>query len=251
MKPLVSIITPAYNSEKFIHAAINSVLAQSYSHFEMWVVIDSGTTDSTAEIVLDYNKKDSRIKLLKITEGRGLALARNTAIEQSSGKFIAFLDSDDLWLPEKLSKQVALMENTQVAISCTGFRRISEDLNKTGHLQLPPTELRYETLLINNRMACLTVMIDQSQVGKIKFKETKHEDYLMWLSLLKKFGKGLGLTEDLARYRIVAQSRSANKFEMTKMRWKILREEENLSLPESLYYLSAYATTSLLKYAKF
>jgi teichuronic acid biosynthesis glycosyltransferase TuaG len=248
---LVSIITPAYNSEKTIKATIDSVLAQTYSQWELLVVIDEGTQDSTSEIVNQWNQKDPRIQLLKVPSGKGLALSRNFALSQSQGQYVAFLDSDDVWLADKLTEQINFLVNQKAALSCHAFRRIDFEGTKTGQLIDVPSNITYQTLLKNNVMGCLTVLVDQTQTGPLQFEETKHEDYLLWLKLLKAGHKCVGLKKDLARYRIVPTSRSANKVEMTFMRWKILRFHEHLNVLKSFYYLGAYVMSSLLKYRRF
>lgn len=252
LKPgLVSIISPGYNSARFYPDVIESVRAQTYANWELLVVIDEGTKDNTEELISIWNKKDSRIKLVKVPSGRGLALARNYAMSVAQGQYISFLDSDDMWLPRKLELQIDFMKKNNLVISCTAFRRVSEDLSKTGHLIQVPDAISYETLLVNNVMGCLTVVFDQSVTGLQKFLEIKHEDYLLWLSILKKGHKGGGLNNDLARYRIVKNSRSANKLEMIAYRWKILTKFEGLSAVDAIKYLALYGVTSLRKYAQF
>lgn len=250
-KNLVSIISPGYNSAHFYPALIESVRSQSYSNWELLVVIDEGTTDNTPQLINDWNRKDSRIQLLKVPSGKGLALSRNYALAKAKGEYIAFLDSDDFWMPTKLEKQIGFMEKKDLVICCTAFRRISEDLSRTGHLIPVPEKITYETMLINNVMGCLTVMIKQSVTGRLHFQETKHEDYLLWLSVIKKGYKAGGLNEDLARYRIVQNSRSANKLEMIAYRWKILTDFQGLSTLAAIKYLTLYGLTSLRKYARF
>lgn len=248
---LVSIISPGYNSAHFYPDVIESVRAQTYTDWELLVVIDEGTRDGTEQLIKSWESKDSRIRLLKVTQGKGLALSRNYALAHSRGQYIAFLDSDDLWLPQKLELQTQFMQNHKLVISCTAFRRISENLSLTGHIINVPEHITYKTLLVNNVMGCLTVMIDQTQTGLLRFQETKHEDYLLWLSILKKGHKAGGLNQDLARYRIVSNSRSANKLEMFRFRWKILTESENLNFLSAAKYLMLYVFTSLKKYKQF
>lgn len=248
---LVSIITPAYNSAATIEETIKSVLAQTHPQWELLVVIDAGTKDRTAEIVREYAVSDSRIQLLQVPEGKGLALSRNFALRAAHGRFVAFLDSDDLWLPRKLQLQVEFMKSKSLNFSSHHFRRINADGTKTGQELRVPGQIDYSTLLVNNVIGCLTVMVDQSQTGPLQFAETKHEDYLLWLKLLKQGHLCGGLQQDLARYRILPTSRSANKLEMIAMRWKILREHEALSWLKASYYLCAYAITSLTKYRRF
>jgi teichuronic acid biosynthesis glycosyltransferase TuaG len=248
---LVSIITPAFNSAATISETLDSIRVQKHSSWEALVVIDSGTTDSTPDIVESYSKLDPRIKLLRVPNGRGLALSRNYAITRAAGQYIAFLDSDDLWLPEKLEKQIATLKSTGATFSAHAFRRIDFSGKKIGHLLEVPKKITYKRLLINNIVGCLTVVIDRKKFADIQFQETKHEDYLLWLQILKSGHTCIGLNEDLARYRIVPTSRSANKFEMAMVRWKILRWHEKLPPIKSAYYLSAYTLSSLEKYWRF
>lgn len=248
---LVSIITPAYNSKDTLPETLASVRAQTYQNWELLVVIDDGTKDSTPEIVETAQQKDPRIRLLKIPKGRGLALSRNYALEQARGQYVAFLDSDDVWLPEKLKKQIDFLLQKKAAFTTHQFRRISLTGDRTGHLICPPAVIHYKDLLKHNYIGCLTVLIDQKKTGPLRFEETKHEDFLLWLKLLKAGHTCFGLSEDLARYRIVPTARSANKIEMIKMRWKILRDHEGLDLPSTFYYLAYYAVLNLKKHSKF
>lgn len=215
------------------------------------MVIDEGTKDTTEDLITGWNQKDQRIKLIKVPQGKGLSLSRNYALKQAQGRYVAFLDSDDIWLPNKLDAQLEFMKNNDLVISCTAFRRVSEDLKKTGHLIPVPEKISYETLLINNVMGCLTVMVNHEATGLLQFQETKHEDYLLWLSILKQGHKAGGLNQDLARYRIVKNSRSANKIEMIVYRWKILTERQGLSPMSAAKYLALYGATSLRKYIRF
>ena len=248
---LVSIVTPAYNSEKLIAETIECVQAQSYSNWEMLIVMDKGTTDRTAEIVQSYSQKDPRIQLTHIKDQKGLALSRNRALQLAKGQYIAFLDSDDLWLPEKLKNQIEFMQKNKAAFSTHHFRRMSAEGHNIGKLLPVPEIIQYEDLLINNMIGCLTVMIDQSQTGRLQMQETKHEDFLLWLDVLKKGFPCYGLNQDLARYRIMPQSRSANKLEMIQYRWKILREFEHIGFLASLRLVFLYGMTSLKKYSRF
>lgn len=248
---LVSIVTPAYNSVATIEGTIQSVLSQTYQDWELLVVIDGGTKDMTPEVVLKYGENDRRIRLLKVPQGKGLALSRNYALSQAKGQYIAFLDSDDIWLPQKLEKQLRHLKQNHGAFATHRYRRMSFDEKTVGHLMSIPEKITYNDLLVNNVIGCLTVLIDQEQTGPLQFEETKHEDFLLWLSILKKGFHCYGLQEDLARYRIVPSSRSANKFEMAIVRWKILRKHERLNVFSSLYYLTGYVATSLNKYKQF
>ncbi|MCB0367785.1 MAG: glycosyltransferase family 2 protein [Bdellovibrionaceae bacterium] len=248
---LVSIITPVYNSEAFINKAMDSVQSQTYPHWEMLVVMDAGTTDRTPMLVQQRAKEDSRIKLIQVPQGKGLALSRNYAISQAQGRYIAFLDSDDLWLPDKLTQQIDFMRKNDYAFTCTAFRRIDVAGHKKGRLIEVPQEITYSRLLQQNCIGCLTVVLDKTKTGPVEFQETKHEDFILWLDLIKKGHACYGLNQDLARYRIVDASRSADKFESVRNTWRIYREVEGLSLPHAALRLSQFAMRNLSKYSRF
>lgn len=248
---LVSIITPVFNSEAYIDKAIKSVQDQAYTNWEMLVVADLGTTDRTPEIVQGYSDVDPRIKFIQVPGGRGLALSRNYAISLAHGRFLAFLDSDDFWLPQKLHRQIDFMRTNNYSFTCTAFRRIDVYEKRIGRIIEVPRQITYERLLQQNCIACLTVMLDTDQVGKVYFEESKHEDFILWLSLLKRGLRCEGLNEDLARYRIVDQSRSANKFESAKNTWRIYRDTEGLNLPQACLRLGQFAIRNLTKYSRF
>jgi teichuronic acid biosynthesis glycosyltransferase TuaG len=247
---LVSIVTPAFNSAALIGETIESVIRQTYSHWEMWIVIDAGTRDNTAQVVQSYAAKDPRICLLEIKDGRGISLSRNRALSSARGEFVAFLDSDDLWLPEKLEKQVQFMQETGATFSCGGYRKISQDGSRTGHLRLPPSVQTYQDLLGNNLISCPTAMFNQTQLGKFQMREHAHEDYILWLDIIKKAGRCLGIQEDLARYRVVENSRSMN-VNRSGSRWKVYRHFQGLGLIPSVFYFAKYAVTALKKRASF
>lgn len=239
IKNKVSIITPVYNSEKLISESIESVQAQTHKDWELLIVMDSGTSDRTADIVLSYSAKDPRVQLIRVPQGRGVSISRNYAIERAQGEFICFLDSDDLWLPEKLEKQLRFMRKEHAVISCTSFRRISEDGQRVGRVIQPPKIQTYSDLLIENKIPCLTVMVHQERTGKLQMVEYKHEDFILWLQLLKKGFVCLGLQEDLARYRIMENSRSTETKSL-QTRWNIYRHFEKLDLVSTLYYMVCY-----------
>ncbi len=243
---LVSIVTPAYNSVLLIGKTIESVLCQSYPSWELIIVIDAGTKDNTAELVKRYCQADSRIKLIEINDKRGISLSRNAALSAARGEWIAFLDSDDLWLPYKLEKQLLFMKEKEATFSCTGYRKISQNEEQTGELRLPPEEQSYTDILGNNLISCPTVMFNQKHLGTFKMLEHPHEDYILWLEIIKKAKICFGLQEDLARYRIVVNSRSMN-VNRSGSRWIVLRKIEKLSFIKSCYYFGKYAVTAIWK----
>lgn len=246
-QPLVSVITPAFNSERFIAQTIESVIAQTYTNWEMLIAVDAGTTDSTLEIVKKFSNKDPRIKLVHIPNARGVSLSRNTAIERAKGQYIAFLDSDDLFLPLKLERQIKFMEDNNYAFTATGYCRLSEDGKEVGQYIAPKEHATYEDTLLNNQISCPTVIIHRGRAGEFRLLEGRHEDYILWLDILKRGLTCYGLNEDLSRYRYVSSSRSRMIFTSVLMRWNIYRNYEGLGFWRSFYTLIYYILTALLK----
>lgn len=239
IEPLVSIITPLYNAEKFIGETIESVISQTYNNWEM-LIIDDASKDSSLNISSSYEQKDNRIKVIKNYENLGVIKSRNRGIKKAKGKYIAFLDADDLWKNNKLKKQIKFMEENQIAISYTGYEKINEDGSFRGKLWTPK-RLSYKDSLKGNLMGCLTVVYNIEKIGKKYFKEIKmSEDHLLWLEILKEEVVACGLEESLAQYRVIKNSRSKNKFNAIKTQWKINREIEKLGFFKSLYYFINY-----------
>lgn len=247
-KPLVSIITPLYNSEKFISETIESVLSQTYTNWEM-IIVNDCSKDRGASIVEEYSKKDKRIKLFNNKKNMGVSFTRNRAIVLSNGKYIAFLDSDDLWHKEKLEKQIKMMEEKNISLSYTAYTKINEDGSLRGKIKVPE-KVNYKGLLKGNIMGCLTVVVRKDILKDSKFKQTKQEDYILWLELLKKVDFSYGLQESLAFYRVLNNSRSSNKVDLVKFNWKIYREIEKLSLIKSIYYFVIYLVRGIIRYLK-
>lgn len=240
-KPLVTVITPTYNAERFIGQTIESVLMQSYENWEM-IICDDCSTDGTVTIVEEYMKKDSRLKLIKLKENSGAAVTRNTAINEAKGRFIAFLDSDDMWLPQKLEKQVEFMLKKDIAFSFTAYEVINDDGSSTSKVVSVPKEVDYHYLLKNTIIGCLTVMLDREKLGIIQMPTYRtRQDFALWLSILKKGYKAYGLKECLAKYRKTAGSISRNKVKAAKQNWIIYREHEKLNLFYALWCFINYA----------
>ncbi len=247
MKPLVSIIIPVYNSEELISETINSVLQQKYKNWEM-IMVDDFSDDNSIEIIKEYQQKDERIKLIRLDNNQGVANARNIGLKYAKGKYIAFLDSDDIWISEKLEKQVIFMLDNNIEFSFTEYRhfyKFADELEKKINI---PSIVDYRTLLRGNVIGCLTVMIDREKIPNIYMPKQRHEDYITWLAILKQGFKAYGLKEDLARYRVRGSSLSSNKKRSSLWTWCIYRNIEKLSLAESLYYFSWYTIRSIKKH---
>lgn len=245
-KDKVSIITPMYNAERFIRRTIESVISQTYRNWEMFIINDN-SKDGSYNAAKKYADRDSRIRIVNMTENIGVVKGRNRLTEMASGEFIAFLDSDDYWEAGKLEKQIAFMKKNSAAISCTGYTRVTEDEKNINRIDIKE-EISYEDLLKNNYLGCLTVVYSTEKLGKRYFKERKkNEDYVLWLEIVKETSKIYGLRENLAYYRVLDNSRSSNKIDAAKDRWNVYRKVEKLSLLKSLYFFINYVIIALKK----
>lgn len=248
--PLISIITPAYNAERFIEETIHSVLEQTYSNWEM-IIVDDQSRDKTVEIVKKYVEKDKRIKLIMLEENGGSAVARNTAMKNSEGKYIAFLDSDDLWYPNKLEKQLEFMQANDIAFSFTEFERIQQDGSPTGQVSNAPKSVGYSDLMKHCIIGCLTVMLDRTKIGELRMPDIRtRQDYAFWLQITRNGIRAYGLPEVLAKYRLVENSISRNKWRAAKKNWYVYKHVEKQGLIKSTWYFSNYAIRNVLKLLK-
>lgn len=248
---LVSIITPAYNAAEYIAETIESVLEQTYPKWEMLIVNDC-SKDNTAEIVQSYAVKDKRIKLINLKQNSGAAVARNTAIQNAKGRYIAFLDSDDIWKKEKLQKQLNFMQQNGYAFTFHDFIMFDDWTEKEkGKFIKVSKKVDYKKLLKgNNTGGCLAVCIDRNVVKEIYIPNKRHEDYICWLDILKNFQiQGYGINEVLGYYRVGKASVSSNKLKSAFWTWKVYRESQKLSLIESIYYMYFYCLNGIRKYS--
>lgn len=249
---LVSIIMPAYNADKYIKQSIESVITQTYTNWEL-IIVNDCSTDSTFEIASKYSVKDSRIKVINLEKNSGVAAARNKALEVSQGVFIAFLDSDDIWKPNKLEIQINFMVKENVEFSYTAYEWIDKDsnrLNKKIFVQQDP--IGFKQLLKTNYLGCLTIIIKKEILHNLNFPKIKHEDYALWLNILKKNNiYAYGINTVLAFYRITPGSLSRNKLRSILWVWKIYRENLQLSKIQSIYRIFLFLITTLKKYSWF
>jgi teichuronic acid biosynthesis glycosyltransferase TuaG len=248
---LVSIVTPAFNSERTIDSTIQSVRAQNYQEWEH-LIVDDRSTDATAERVQVWQKKDPRVHLITHSSNKGPAEARNTAVGAAKGKFLAFLDSDDCWLPAKLDRQVAFMTRNKYNFTFTEYRRIGDFSAKHGRLIRVPSQINYSSLLKNTAIATSTVMLDREKIGSVQLTPNfGYDDLILWLDLLKRGHLAFGLHEDLMRYRTGSPSVSHNKVRSAKWVWNIYRKHEKLSIPASAWYFANYGIRGYLKHRQF
>lgn len=224
---LISIIMPAYNCEDYVGEALDLVIKQTYQNWEL-IVIDDCSSDKTSEIIKDYLLRDKRIKYHKLDKNSGAAVARNKAIDLATGKYMAFLDSDDLWSSDKLEKQINFMEKNKYVFTSTSYTKVDDNGNCLKIRYAKP-KLNYDGIL-KNGPGNSTVIYNAEQLGKIKIPNIrKRNDYVMWLKVIKKAKYLYGIEEPLASYRVRAGSLSKNKFALVKYQWKVYREIEKLS----------------------
>lgn len=243
--PAVTIIMPTYNCAPFVREAIGSVLAQTFGDWEL-IVVDDCSTDGTAEIAETLASTDARIQVVRLTHNSGAAVARNRALEIARGDFVAFLDGDDVWLPAKLSVQVAFMVEGGHPLSCTGYLRMSEEGRFLSIVRVPASVTRQQ-LITRNSMACLTVMYDRTRFASRRMPLIrKGQDFGFWLGLLAECGVAAGLDQPLARYRIRRRSVSSNKVRALLWTWELYRNHLNMSVPSSLFYLNCFALNGVM-----
>lgn len=244
---LISIIMPMHNSAAFVGEAIESVLAQSYREWEL-IIVDDESTDASVSIVEAYAQKDSRIRLFRNPKPIKMPSApRNMGLSMAKGRYIAFLDSDDMWLPEKLTQQIPLMQNPQVAIVYSNYEKMTESGKKTGRVIKAPRQADYKKLLRGNVIGNLTGIYDKEKVGIIPFLNIHHEDYAMWLSILKRGFIAQNTGTVAARYRLSSSSVSTNKYRVLSWQWNIYRNIEHISIMKSTIYFVSYAFKAFLK----
>jgi glycosyltransferase involved in cell wall biosynthesis len=248
--PLVSIITPTWNVAPLIAETIGSVQAQTFRDWEL-LIADDCSTDQTAAVVESHAASDPRIKLIRQPRNGGPALARQAAIERATGRFIAFLDSDDLWLPAKLERQIAFAQANRAALSYTAFRRVNETGSVTGRLIEVPESLNYEQLLKNTSIATLTALVDRDIAGNIAMKNEPYDDFCLWLSILKPGHVAHGLNEDLGRYRVRSSSVSSRPLRSAGWVWHVYRNVEQLSLIRSAWCFAHWGARAWLKRREF
>ena len=246
-EPLVSVIMPAYNAEKYISESIESVLTQSYQNWEL-LITDDRSNDNTQQIVEEYCVRDKRIKLFINKENGGAGVARNNSIEKAEGRFIAFLDADDQWLPEKLTKQIAFMLENNYKFTFTAYQKL-----ESGQLKgsvTPPESINYRKLLSSNVIGCLTAIYDTQALGKLYMPLIrKRQDMGLWLDILKQVPKAYSLPDILALYR-VDSGMTQNKFKILKWQWLFYRKNLNLNIFEAIQCFSVYMVRGFFKKIK-
>lgn len=251
MQRLVSIITPSFNSEKFISETIKSVQNQSHQIWEM-IIVDDCSKDKTVEIIESFIKNDPRIQLHKLDKNSGAGIARNTAIQDAKGDYIAFLDADDLWKPEKLEKQLTFMQTNNLLFTFSFYDWIDEQGNSLKKRVEAPRNLTYKQLFFCNYVGNLTGIYEVKYFGKIPISSIrKRQDWIMWLTILKKVKTAKPVPESLAFYRIRTDSISRSKIDLIKHNFSVYRQFHKLNLVSSVFCMIGFLFTQLVLKPRF
>ncbi len=246
--PLVSIIMPAYNASGYIRQAIASVQAQTHTNWVLHIV-DDCSTDDTPHIIRQAAREDERIRPIFLEKNGGVAHARNLALDACQGEYIAFLDSDDLWYPNKLSLQTELAQSTGADMVYCSYDMEDDKAQRSYEPFLVPEETDLEGMLARSVMSCSTTLLKKETCGHERFDSGfYHEDYVFWLSLLRQGCTARGIREPLAMYRIIVGSRSHNKLKVAKERWKVFTDYLHLPFFKAAWAFAQYALCGIRKY---
>lgn len=246
--PEVSIITPVFNSSKFLEETIASVLNQTFTDWE-WMITDDQSTDNSVEIIQKIN--DSRIQLILSDKNGGAGHARNLSLKQASGRFITFLDADDFWEPNFLEEMISFMKKENTELAYSNYARCDENLNPVIEDFKADKPVTFDNLLKTCRLSLLSSMYDSQKIGKEYFPEgSKREDHVMWLNLLKKIPVGKPLPKTMAKYRMHQSSISRKKSNIVKDQYLVYKDYMNFSTVKSLYYTANWALNGFMKYSK-
>lgn len=244
MDKLISIIVPVYNVEKYIRETMDCVLTQTYENWEL-LLVEDGSQDRTVEIITQYmaEKKEPRIRLIKQPSNMGAARARNRGLQEAAGRYIAYLDGDDLWEPDKLEKELRFMREKNAAFVFTGYEFADEHGKGTGKVVHVPETLNYRQALGNTTIFTTTVMFDINKLEKeqLEMPVMKSEDTALWFRVLRSGCLAYGLDENLAKYRRAGKTLSSNKLEAIRRIWNLYRQAEGMSILESIYYFCFWA----------
>lgn len=248
MEGLVSIITPTYNSEKFITETIQSVQNQNYKNWEM-LIVDDCSSDKTVAIIQQFMEDDHRIHLIRLNKNSGASKARNKAISEVKGDFMTFLDADDIWFPDFIENSIATIQETGIPFVFSSYRRSNEKLEFVYSDFIVPQKVTYTDILKTNSISCLTAFIDVKKLGvKLMPDIRKRQDMGLWLKYLKEIPFAYGIQEPKAIYRIRENSLSRDKKKLLKYQWQFYRDVEKLSFFESVYYMVQWMVRGFLKY---
>ena len=241
----VSVVIPSYNSGRTIQQAVESALGQSVQ-VEV-IIVDDGSQDDT-ENVLDAYRDDSRVRIIRNEYNMGVAASRNRGVKEAACPYVAFLDSDDIWLPGKLEKQLELMDRTQAVLCSTARELISETGERTGRVIQVPESVTYRQLLRGNVINCSSVLVDRQAILKYPMgNDNIHEDYICWLQMLREYGTAVAVNEPLILYRQTRNSKSGSKLSSARKTFAVYRKM-GYGLVRSCVYFVCYAVNGVIKY---
>ena len=248
MNELISIIVPVYNVEKFIRETMDSVSAQTHPHWEL-LLVEDGSSDGSVDVITGYmeEKRDPRIRLIRQPFNQGAAKARNRGLQEAVGRYIAYLDSDDLWMPEKLERELAFMKEKDAAFVFTGYEFADENGVGTGKVVRVPETLKFKQALSNTTIFTTTVMFDTEKIPKelLEMPVMKSEDTALWWKVLKQGYTACGLDENLVKYRRAGRSLSSNKLEAVRRIWNLYRKVAGLGVIKSAWYFCFWAVRAV------
>lgn len=248
--PLVSVLMPAYNGEKYIEEAIRSVMAQTISDWEL-VVIDDCSQDDTRFIVQSLALEDDRIRLYRNLRNLGAARARNRGLDLCRGEYVALLDCDDVWYPKKLEKQLTLARQEQADIVYCGYAIVDGSGRKCCRDFIVPESTDMESTLVQSVISCSTALLGKNVTTRYRFPENEyHEDLALWLQLLGDGLKAVGTAQVLAEYRIPPGSRACRKLLVSRQLWQLYRSVPGLSVGRSFRCFVQYAAAGFMKYRR-
>lgn len=249
-QPLVSVIIPCYNGSAYLADCIESVIAQTFGDWEM-LIVDDCSTDDSARIIKEYALRDSRIKYFRTEKPSGSpSIPRNIGIEQSHGNYIAFLDCDDIWLPNKLELQINFIREHSYPLIYSFYEKMNWKGIRNNRIVRTRDTTTYNNLLKSNSIPILTSLVDRKIIGTTRFKRISQEDYYFWLVLLKKGYTAYSLKKITALYRESKNSRSANKIAMFRGYWNVIRHQLHTPILFAYYYTITYFISGLVKYFK-
>ncbi|WP_339919257.1 glycosyltransferase family 2 protein [uncultured Flavobacterium sp.] len=244
--PLVSIIIPCFNSEKFIAETVRSVQNQTYNNWEI-IVVDDCSSDNTVALILGMVQRDSRIRFFQLENNSGTGVARNKGLSNANGRYISFLDADDLWKPEKLRKQIDFLKTNKIAFTFSFYDCIDEEGKPLNKRVEAPLNLSYRQLFFCNYIGNLTGIYDVNYFGKIPISSIrKRQDWMLWLTVLKKIKTAQPVPESLAYYRVRNDSLSTSKLDLIKYNFAVYRKFHGFSFPIAVACMKLFLFTQLL-----
>lgn len=248
MDGLISVIVPVYNAEKYIMETMECVAAQTYEDWEL-LLVEDGSSDGTAERIRRYveEKGEKRIRLIAQPSNGGAAAARNRGLAEARGRYIAYLDADDLWVPEKLERELRFLQEKDAAFVFTGYEFADEQGRGTGRIVRVPETLNYRQALSNTTIFTTTVMFDTEKIPReeLQMPQVKSEDTALWFRVLRKGYTAYGLDENLVKYRRTGGTLSSNKLEAIRRIWNLYRRSEGLGVLESAYHFCFWAVRAV------